>query len=128
MLERYIQALCKELELEGSLATQVPGVYNLPLDEDISILMTDKAPGMNIHCNLCSVPQSQSEEFFGRLMLGNLFGQGTKGAVLALNDEGNKVILHQDIMHHIEYKEFRDILEDFINSVDYWRTEAKSYH
>lgn len=127
MLDRYIQALVKELELEDSLTTQVPGVYSLPLDEDISILITEKGGGLNFHCDLYVTPNQQQEEFFGRLLLGNLFGQGTKGAVLALNDDGTKVVLVQDIPHHIEYKEFKDILEDFINSVDYWRIEAKSY-
>lgn len=127
MLERYIDTLTKELELEVSLATQVPGVYNFPLDEDISILITEKAPGFNLHCDLYATPSHQNEEFFGRLLLGNLFGQGTKGAVLALNDDGTKVILNQDVSHHVEYKEFKDILEDFVNTVDYWRMEAKSY-
>ena len=42
-----------------------------------------------------------------------LFGQGTKGAVLGLSEDGSQLTLTQDIDYNAEYKEFRDTLEDF---------------
>jgi hypothetical protein len=127
MLDHYVQALTKELELEGSLATQVPGVFQFPLEQDLRIEITDRPPGFRLSCTLGRVPQGKEEEFYTRCLLGNLFGQGTKGAVLGLNEDGTLLTLAQDVDYNAEYKEFRDILEDFINTVDYWREEAQRY-
>jgi len=33
MLDTLIQKLAKEMEIEGSLATEVPGVYSISVDE-----------------------------------------------------------------------------------------------
>lgn len=127
MLETYIPQLIKELELEGSLATQVAGVYALPLEDNLSITITERPPGCTINCSLCPFPKKNEEACLTRLMLGNLFGQGTKGAVLGLNNEGNLLTLAQTIDYNITYKDFRDVLEDFINSVDFWRSEMEKY-
>ena len=127
MLDHYVQALTKELELEGSLATQVPGVFQFPLEADLRIQITDRPPGFSLTCNLCHTPQGKEEEFYTRCLLGNLFAQGTKGAILGLNEDGSLLTLAQDVDYNAEYKEFRDILEDFINTVDYWREEASKF-
>ncbi len=127
MIDNFIQLLTKELELEGSLATQVPGVYALPIEENIALTMTDHPPGFSLSCTLGSAKKQNEEAFYTRLLLGNLFGQGTKGSVLGLSEDGNQLTLTQTIDYDVEYKEFRDILEDFMNSVDYWVEESKIY-
>jgi len=127
MLDNYIQRMIKELEIEGSLATQVPGVFRFPLEEDLVITITDKPPGFNLACNLNPVPKTKEEEFYTRCLLGNLFYQGTKGSILGISDDGHMLTLTQAVDYHAEYNEFRDILEDFCNSVDYWRAEAMRY-
>lgn len=128
MLDKFIKSLSKELELEENLlATEVPGVYALPLEGDLTITMTDKPPGFALSCVLDSAKKQNEEDFFTRLMLGNLFGQGTKGAILGLNDDASLLTLTQTVDYNIEYKEFRDIVEDFINSADYWRAESKNF-
>ena len=35
MLDTLIENLAEELELEGSLATETPGIFALPLEEDL---------------------------------------------------------------------------------------------
>ena len=127
MLEPFIQQLTKEMELEGSLATQMGGVYAMPLEENLVITITDRPPGFNLSCPLGALPKQNEEACLTRLMLGNLFGQGTKGAVLGLNSEGSLLTLTQTIDYTIKYKDFRDILEDFINTVDYWVAEMRKY-
>lgn len=125
MLENHISQLVKEMELEGPLTTQVPGVFALPLEEHLTILMTDQPPGFILSCHVAPMPKQPTEEFLTRLMLANLFGQGTKGAILGINEEGSLLTLTQKIDYNAEYKEFRDILEDFTNSVDLWCEEAQ---
>lgn len=123
MLETHLQKLAKELELEGSFSTQVPGVFQFPIEENLAITLNARSPGFSLSCTLGPIPREGETEFFTRLLLGNLFGQGTRGSVLGLNEEGNQLTLTQDVDYNAEYKEFRDVLEDFINSVDFWRLE-----
>ncbi len=127
MLEPFIQKLTQEMELEGSLATQVAGVFALPLEENVAVTIIDRPPGFALSCSLCQPPTKNEEAYLTRLMLGNLFGQGTKGAILGLNSDGNLLTLSQTIDYTINYKEFKDILEDFVNSVDFWRDEMQKY-
>lgn len=127
ILDNYIEQLIKEMELEGSLASQVPGVFVFPLEEDLSVTITNRPPGFSLLCNLCPMPTKNMEEFLTRAMLGNLFGQGTKGAVISISEDGNFLTLTQVVDYNAEYKEFRDILEDFVNAVDVWRAEVQKY-
>jgi hypothetical protein len=126
-LDTYIEQLIKEMELEGGLATQVPGVFAFPLEEDLTIEISDRPPGFVLSCHLSSLPSTHQEELLTRLMLGNLFGQGTKGAVLGISEDGNVLTLTQVVDYNADYKEFRDILEDFVNTIDVWREETAKY-
>jgi hypothetical protein len=126
MIDDLIKQLSTELELEEPLAPQMPGIFSLPLEESVHITIADKPPGFRLTCNVAPLPKKEEEEVLTRLMLGNLFGQGTKGAVLGLNEEGNLLTLSQDVDYNADYKEFRDIIEDFINTVDYWRIEMQN--
>lgn len=128
MLDRFIQNLIKELELEDDLSTEVPGVYILPFEDNLNITMSEKSSGLTLSCNLGSAKKQNEEDFYTRVMLGNLFGQGTKGSVLGLNDDASQLVLNQFIDYNIEYKDFRDILEDFINTAEYWRLELKNFN
>lgn len=127
MLEPFIKQFSQEMDLEGSLATQVAGVFALPLEENLSVTITDRPPGFSLLCALMPLPVKNEEACLTRVMLGNLFGQGTKGAVLGLNAEGNQLTLSQTIDYSINYKDFRDVLEDFVNSIDFWREEVQKY-
>lgn len=126
-LENYVDQLMKEMEIEASLATQVPGVYALPLEENLKVIITNHPPGFTLSCNLSPMPKQPQEDFLTSLMLGNLFGQGTKGAVLGISEDGALLTLTQKIDYNADYKEFRDVLEDFTNSVDLWSEEAQKY-
>ena len=129
MLHQFIPHLVKDLELgDTTLGSGVPGTYALPLDEGLAVNMTDTQNGFLLKANIAPYPKAQGELFATQTMLGNLFGQGTRGAVLGLSLDGNTLTLSQAIEYSVDYKEFKEILEDFINTVDFWREEAASIH
>lgn len=125
MIERFITQLSKELELPRELEPKSRGVYVLPLELDLSITMTEAAGVISFHSIVAECPHQNEEPFFERMLLANLFGQGTFGAVLGLDEEGKSLVLQQTIEHPQDYRHFRDTLEDFINAVDLWREEAQ---
>lgn len=125
MLERYVPKLAQELELEeNALNAGVPGSYVIPLEEGLSVSITDIPQGFIIKSSVAAFPTNKQEAFATDAMLANLFGQGTCGSVLGLLPEGNTLTLTRVVDYPIDYKEFKGIIEDFINMVDFWREEA----
>lgn len=125
MLERWIEELTDELDLpkiprEGNL-------YVLPMDTTLSIELTEmERGGVSFFCKIGKLPSEKQEEFFTQGMLANLMGQGTKGAVLGVSDDYQFLTLSLSAPHVEQYGHFRDLLEDFINSVDFWVTETQN--
>ncbi len=120
-----MKQLSDELQMEQPFATEFPGTFTLRLDEDIIINISEIGNGgISLTSTLGPFPNEQLETFFTQAMLANLFGQGTKGAILGLNADGSQLTLSRNILYHTGYKDFRDNLEDFINMVDFWRAEA----
>ncbi len=128
MLEQLVRKLAEEFELGGqSLASEVPGAYALPLDEGLTIMMSEIPPGFLLKCSIAPCPKTGEEIFLTQAMLANLFGQGTRGATLGLTMDGNTLTLTLPVDYTVDYKEFRDTVEDFINAVDFWRDEVTSH-
>lgn len=123
-LSTYLQEFMQELEIREPLPQEVPGNYTLPLDEGLAITISALPPGFALTTNVAPAPRQNEEHFYTQALLANLFGQGTKGATLSLSEEGRILTLSRNIDYDVSYKEFREILEDFINTVDFWREEA----
>lgn len=126
MIERFIEQLCRELELPA-IDSKSKGVYVLPLEEDLSITISEANAVINFHSNIAALPSQGQDEFLEKMLLGNLFGQATYGAVLGLDEEGNSLLLQRTVDYPVEFRQFRDILEDFINAADFWRQEASPH-
>lgn len=123
MVSALMQEFQKEMGIEGSLKNE-SGNYTLPLDENLEIKINSLPAGFLLLCNVATLPQENREALFMQMLHGNLFGLGTKGAVLGINNEENQLTLSQAVEYTLDYKEFKDTIEDFINTVDYWREIA----
>ncbi len=129
MLDDLMKQLAKDLELdERDLKTEVPGVYAMPIEDNVNVIMRENPQGLFFTCTLCAMPKSGEEIFYAELLGANLFGQTTRGAVLGLSEDGNRLTLSQLIEYNIKYKEFNEKLEDFLNVADFWRTETINYN
>jgi hypothetical protein len=127
MLERFIAELSKELGLEKELVPSAPGVYVIPVNDEITMEVASIPEGFSLRSTIVAAPEMRQDEFFLHMMLANLFGQGTMGSVLGLNEEGNRLIVTRVLERDISYRDFRDAVEDFMNSIDFWREEALNY-
>lgn len=125
MLESFIPKLISDLNIEKStLASEIPGAYTLPLNDGLAIDMSDIPNGYMLKSNVAPFPKTKEELFVVQAMMGNLFGQGTKHAVLGLNSDATMLTLTLAVDYPVDYKEFRESLEDFISTMDLWREEA----
>lgn len=124
MLDTFIQELAREMEVGNTLPIDSEGVFALPLEEDVKILITAIPEGFSLTCTFVATPTSKKEFYLTRCLLANLFGQGTHHAVIGMTEDGKLMSLNRTINYTVDYKEFRAIIEQFINTVDFWRAEA----
>lgn len=123
MIQTFVKQLYQELDLKTPIVND-GGAFSLKLGDDVVITMSDLEQGFNLYCRIAPCAAQRREGLVAYAMHGNLFGQGTHGAVLGLSEDGNLLTLTKSVDWGADYREFRDTLEDFINIVDFWRAEA----
>lgn len=125
MLEFFMQQISKELAIDPPLKPQTAGTYVIPF-EDYDVSITPMSPqGVILNANLGPFPKDREEEFFQAMLRANLFGETTHGAVLGLSADATTMTLSHAVEYRIDYGEFKDIVEDFLNTADFWCEEAK---
>lgn len=123
MLEELIYNLLKDIELSTKPAKIDPNTYQVDLNSDLSITIKKIDPGYYLQMAICEVPDLQAETLFISLMEANLFGQGTGGGVLGISPDGQNFLFSKKILQDINYQEFREKIEEFVNYVEFWRME-----
>lgn len=122
-LSTLLQQLSQELEIPMP-APDTKGQYKIVFS-DLEVSLYPLEPGIGMYSPVARCPPDGQEALFQQMMLANLFGQGTAGAVLGLTPDAKTLTLSQEIEYNIEYKDFRDILEDFLNAADFWHSEVE---
>lgn len=124
MFHDHLVKLLKELNVEGGGAIS-RDLLSLTLEfEGTSVILTDVPPGLELSAMLGEVPAEHQEALFLKLLRGNFLGQATKRASLGLDEEGKHIIVTTAIPTIRSYREFHDAIEDFINTVAFWKREA----
>ncbi|NGX39501.1 MAG: hypothetical protein KR126chlam1_00830 [Chlamydiae bacterium] len=120
----HLKELCEDLELDPNLEKSKVGNYLLPITESLQIEVKNLDPGVYFFSPISPCPKQKKEELFILLMKANLFGQGTFGAAIGLEEKENLLTLSRDIHYDMDYRAYREALEDFTNIVQYWRDEV----
>lgn len=123
-VEKYIQEFAKELEVTPEELRKSTSEYFIPLDEQFGISLFPTSQGFLLISKGTPYSENKSMELFTQALYGNLFGRATRGAVIGLNEEGNLLTLSKSVEYTASYKEFREAIEDFINTAQFWRQEA----
>lgn len=124
MLEKLITQLSRELSMEDLITTTEDHHYILPFDHDIEVEAIELEKSHVLKGVIGACPQQNAEAFLLKTMEANLFGMGTRGAVIGLNEEGKLLTLSLELDYNSSFKDFKEKLEDFISVVDFWRNEA----
>lgn len=125
MLSEFVANLEKFLEMERPFYSEAEGVWTLPADEGVFVTMSSLSPGYRFFTVVGESPSGANlEDFFASMMLANLFGQGTEGGVLGLDEDGLRVTLSMEQTHKVDYKQFEYDLEAFLAALDYWRQQV----
>jgi len=124
-VDSFVKELTKELDIEGGVQQETEGVYTLFTEEGLQVTISDVDGGVGFHCAIAPYPEKDEERFLTEAMLANLFGQGTEGGILGLDEDGKILTLAIEHRRCDNYKAFQEHLEDFLNATDYWRDEVE---
>src|SRR4051794_20113549 len=121
MLDTHVQKLGQELGMEDQISSPEAGHFRIPLIQNIEVEAFQSPQGHStFRGTIGPLPQQNGEEFAARTLEANLFGRGTRGAVIGLDEDGNLLTLTMEVDYNETYKEWKERLEDFISVIDYW--------
>lgn len=126
MLEKLIDQLSQELAMEAIIPSE-DHHYRLPFDNNLEVEAIELEKGFLLKGVIGNRPQQNAESFLLKAMEANLFGIGTRGASIGLNEDGKILTLSLEVDYNSSYKEFKEKLEDFISVMDFWREEASKH-
>jgi hypothetical protein len=127
MLDIIIHEVEKHLELRTEKKENpLFGTHVLKINDDLEVWLKDLNPGIAIKSIIGNVPSvNDKESLFSYLCRANYIGQGTGGAVIALDPNEKFLTLSLIMSYEVNYRIFRDKLEEFLNYLDFWRNELK---
>ncbi len=128
MLEQFIKNLQSELELLDLPSKNEEGFYPLALTGDITVSLKELFPGFMMTSPIIVCPQTHREVLFAYLMKANFLGLSTGGAAIGMDAEEKFLTLSRIIPYDINYKTFKEAVEDFANFLELWRKEIERYH
>ena len=123
MLESFLKTLDNELKLQPPPKKDRQQYYCFSLNPEMEIKVKELDAGMVFFGRIGPCPTLKKEELFSYLMKANFLGQGTGGASIGFDENENYLTLSSVFTYDMNYKLFRDALEDFVNYIDYWKTE-----
>lgn len=122
-VEQHLVKLAEELELSPPGPKDKSGTLHLALGSEMKISVKELDEGFSLFAQIAPLPAQKREELLMLLMRANFLGQGTGGAAIGLDREEKFLTLSLGIPYEMNYRAFRETIEDFANFVDYWRTE-----
>lgn len=126
MLQDLVRQLGKELNVEDFYGISETGTYELFFEDDTCLQLSEVDPFYVFNGIICPLPKNH-EAFIQQILSANLFGLGTRQAVIGLSKDGKMLTLSLEIHKIIAYKEFKEKIEDFVAVIDVWRNEALKY-
>ncbi|MCI0381448.1 MAG: type III secretion system chaperone [Chlamydiae bacterium] len=125
VLENNLNALSKELDFTIDLVKE--GIYRIPINEKLTISLKPEESGFSLFSPIIACPKKYREELFMFLMKANFLGQGTLEAIIGFDQDEKFLTLSFQIPYDMNYRAFKEKLEDFSNVVDYWRGEIVQF-
>lgn len=127
MLEQHLTQLMQDLEMDSFPSKDKEGLFQLMLNPETKISFKELEPGMFMVSPIKECPEKNREEVLTLMMRANFLGLGTGGSVIALDAEEKFLTLSIGLPYDMNYKEFKGIVEDFVNFLDYWKDELMRF-
>ncbi|MDP1880169.1 MAG: type III secretion system chaperone [Parachlamydiaceae bacterium] len=128
MQDIFINELSQDLDMEEFITSKEPFHYTLTFEDNVVIEVVKSNDSYLFKANIAEIPKVNSESFLLRLMEANLFGLGTRGSAIGLDEKENQSTLSLEVDANQKYQNLKNQLEDFANVIDFWRKESLNHH
>ena len=126
-LERLLLNICDEFKLRPYTQDQ-NNLFYLTINPRNQIVLSELHPGIYLSCPIMPLPElGNKEALFIYLMKANLLGQGTGGSAIGIDAKEKFLTLSLTLPYEVNYKIFRERIEDFMNYLDFWREEVPRF-
>ena len=125
MLERLVMQLAEDLNLSPQAIQETNQYFHIKISDTITISIKSKDPGLFFLAQIGSLSMKKKEDTLSYLMSANFLGQGTGNYVIGIDEEENILTLSHKIPYDINYKTFKEIIEDFANYLAYWQDQMQ---
>src|SRR5690348_5983830 len=116
LVEQHLVNLAQELGPKALAPKDELKRFKLQLGPKMSIFVREiEDEGFILFSRVAEVPLKKREELFILLMKANFLGQGTGGSSLGMEEDEKFLTLSLAIPYEMNYKAFRDQIEDFAN-------------
>jgi hypothetical protein len=123
MIDNYLSQLYSELGLGSLPPFEKDGSLQVSINSfSIEVMKLDT--GAHLSALVAPTPTKEREEFLLKLMKANFLGQGTGGGVLGMKEDESFLTLSLSLPYEMNYRAFKDAVEEFVNFLDYWKTET----
>src|SRR3990167_5969015 len=124
-LDQILDPFYEEFKLGAPPQKDNKGNYPLRLSPAYEISLQELKPGIFFSSLIMPLSDEKNKEaLFIYLMKANFLGQGTGGNVIGIDQSEKFLTLSLRLPFEVNYKTFKESLEDFINYLDYWREEV----
>lgn len=124
-LASYVQQLARDLEMEAAPLKETQESYSFSFGEETSLTLHALPQGYFFTGVVGPPPPKEQEDFFSLLMNANLFGIGTGENFLGLSDDGLNVVLTHFSPSALNYGQFKEKVEEFVNYLELWQKKTK---
>ena len=101
------------------------GKWTVKLSDKEQVTIYKASEVIYFHAVIGPLPQGNREDLFIYFMQANFLGQGTGDSVIGLDLAENFLTLSMSIVYEINYRIFKDKIEEFFNYLNYWREELR---
>lgn len=123
VLQQHLGKLMSDLELAPLAPKDENQLFHVDFGSEMRVSIKEVDEQVLFTTKIGDLPEPKREELVILLMKANLLGQGTGGSAIGLDASEKFLTLSLAIPYDINYKLFRDSIEDFTNFADYWRKE-----
>jgi len=126
MIDALLAQLAKEFKLDKTqMHKDNSGSYRLSFGGDYSVSVQEIPEGIVLKSEMAPLPKFPKEEpFIEHALHAQLFGHGTHDCILGISADEGVATCTRIIDPSCNYKDFKLLVEDFFNDVDYWRDAA----
>ena len=129
MLESILSDLDKQLGISAVKGKdEQEGLFLLKITSNLEVIVKDLKPGVYFQSSLgANIEAGTREDFYIYLMKANFLWQGTGGSVIGLHPSEKYLTLSLPIVYEVNFRMFREKLEEFLNYLDFWQKEISKY-